>query len=138
MKAIKNIFILLIICAFATQYAGCSKDDSNPTNTEFLSKAWRIVSVTINGAADTSTDYSAFRLTFTVDGSYTLASPDGTDTGTWAFNSNETSIVVDAGTTDEFTMTIIALAASSLTIEFTESGNFKTADELNNWVMTPV
>jgi len=116
----KQLKYFSLIALLITLLVSCGDDDDdNPTNTDLVSKTWRVSRVLINGTEDVSTDYSAYRFTFTSNGTFNFTDPTSRS-GSWAFNSTETTIVVDGET-----YTIITLTETSFIFERTIPENFK-------------
>lgn len=65
---------------------------------------------------------------FKADGTYEAEDSEGTYNGTWELTSNDTKLLFDKGTTDEFEFDIAALTDSRLELAYTESDNSEDID----------
>ncbi|MCU0353333.1 MAG: lipocalin family protein [Cytophagales bacterium] len=128
MKKITWILVLLVGFLAACNGGG---DDPQPSNTELLSKNWQWVKGTVNGAP--YTPQNLVGMEFRADGTYTIRGRNANDSnGTWAFNSNETKIILDG----QGELTIITLNANTLVYEF-ESVNYKDGRVVTRYEFKP-
>jgi hypothetical protein len=118
----KNALLLLrlfVIMLFFLTACKEKEDDPKPaTRTELLTaKPWEVNKVLLNGLDFTNrpelSDFAGMTIKFEANGTYTMASPMASTTGKWAFASNETKLVLDAGTADEITWDIAELNENS-------------------------
>lgn len=131
MKAIHFIRTFLLLVVVATISVRCSCEDPKPAATpqQNLSRVWKIQSAKLNGADfPAGTDFSAFRVTFTTSGGYSIvrgASPVSpskapSGSGTWSLNTTATVVTIDAGTSNSRTLDLSNLSATTATIVWTE------------------
>ena len=125
----KTTIFTFFLAAFVA-FASCKKDDpttppvNTPTKKEMLVRTWKIQSMTVNQMPLPDSMYASNRLTFKTDGTY--ISSDGSssdDTGTWEFNSDETKLIMDKGTSDESTGDIIELSTTKLHMKETDDSS---------------
>lgn len=108
MKKILFLWLPLLLLAACED-----KKAPEPSKTELLSKNWQMQRFTGNGTAYNVIWRAAeFRTDGTCQFTYSSGNPFN---GTWAFNSNETRIIVGR---EEYT--IITLTASQLILEFSD------------------
>jgi hypothetical protein len=100
------------------------------TPLELISGTWRVSRVLLNGNPDNTGNYTAFRITFqSASGNPTNynvipgnapARPNinPANTGTWALGANNTQIILDRGTPNEITLTVLESTENSLRIRF--------------------
>jgi hypothetical protein len=129
----KKIYLLLLLAVFVF----ACKPDENPSKKELLSKTWKIKSVTINGVADNTTNYSSWALTFSNDGTYSFIKGSNTETGTWVLNAAETQIILDQGTSTEKTYTLLSINSSFLDFETTVPATFKEGEKVYVYSLIP-
>jgi hypothetical protein len=128
-----KIYLLLVL----TVIVFACKPDENPSKKELVSKSWKIKSVTINGVADNTTDYSSWTLKFTNDGTYLFTMGSNTETGTWALNAAETQIILNGGTSTEKTYTLLSINKSFLDFETTIPATFKEGEKVYVYSLIP-
>ncbi len=100
---IKKLFLLTLVAGMAL--ASCKKEETpepepQPTKTEMLARTWKADSVFIDNQNSTIL-FTGLRFTFRTDNRYVVVSPLETDSGSWAFASNETQIILDPGPDQE-------------------------------------
>ncbi len=100
------------------------------TPLELISGTWRVSRVLLNGNPDNTGNYTAFRITFqSASGNPTNynvipgnapARPNinPANTGTWALGVNNTQIILDRGTPNEITLSVLESTENSLRIRF--------------------
>jgi hypothetical protein len=115
-----QLFLRLLVISLIFFTACKDKDDDPkpPTRTDILTaKTWKMNRVLGNGIDITNqpfvSEFQDLRLKFEPDKTYTLTSPDGSQTGTWAFADNETKLVFDPNTADADTWEIVELIDNS-------------------------
>jgi hypothetical protein len=119
MKNMLLYFRLLLIPLFLLTGCDDGDDEPQPANRkEILSlKPWKIKKVQASGINITNrpevSEFKDAQIKFEQDGTYTLTNETETRTGTWAFANNETELVLDPNTADEFTMDIVSLRDNS-------------------------
>ncbi len=101
--------LLPILALAIVSISACEDTPTNPGDNRSLltARPWKTTSYTVDGADLTS--LAQVRTVFKTDGTYTATNPDGsTESGTWAFNVDETSIAMTEGatTTDWSIMTL--------------------------------
>ncbi len=107
--------LLLLLAVAAVGFTACKKDEeTTPSKTDLIAKAWKAVDVKIGGLTIPITLLGNPVLTVAKTGTYTEISFGDTATGTWAFYSNETKLILDGGTPDADTLNIVNLTASEL------------------------
>ena len=87
-----KIFTFIFLILIVSMAGDCGGGNPQPTNTQLLSKTWRISNVLSNNI---SKSISNFRLTFT-ESSYTMNNPDGvpqpnnaeSTSGNWHYPTN--------------------------------------------------
>ena len=118
-KLLYFICFLLLVSLFSC------KDDEEPekTKTELLTQNWKLIKLTANGS-DQPTD--GYTIRFTSSNSYTArgALLSLQETGTWAFNSSESEILLNGGP-DKFLINSLTDTNMILTINQT---NYKAGD----------
>lgn len=128
MSKLKLAHYLLVMLAITT-LASCDKDDdAEPSNKGHLtSKAWKGAKITLNEsnftqyfADEVGYDIKNNTITYKGDGTYSDTYGRTTTSGNWEFALNETELVYDKGTEDEFTMQISKLNKDSLIISQTQ------------------
>jgi hypothetical protein len=133
----KKTILLLLLLGFVT--VACKKEE-DPTRSELISRVWKVASVISNGSTDTQTDYSAYRLTFKSDGSYTftnaLTSITPT-TGTWELADNEQSLLLNKGTSAEQKAIIQQITSNNFDVSFTYK-NYKNGEIVLVFKLIPV
>jgi hypothetical protein len=128
MKTMQLLFRLLVVLLFFVTACGDKEDAPKPpSRTGILTaKAWKMNKL-LKNEIDVTDDpsllqFKAMQFEFKADGSYTLTSLLGTQTGTWAFSENDSKVILDPNTTDAQTLEIVELKDSSL--------KFRTANEI--------
>lgn len=116
-------FIVLFLAVAGISLSSCKKEDPAPTKKELLSKTWKINEFYEDGQQINDPSLSSVRLTFNANGTYNSIGFGDNATGPWEFNADETRVIMDKGTVDEFTVSIATLTATSLKITFTDSGS---------------
>lgn len=111
----KKLFLLTLVAGMAL--ASCKKEETpepepQPTKTEMLARTWKADSVFIDNQNSTAL-FTGLRFTFRADNRYVVVSPLETDSGAWAFASNETQIILDPGP-DQEVWTVQTLTSSLL------------------------
>lgn len=71
----------------------------------------------------------AIDLQFNADGTYSATDEEGTETGNWELTNNDTKILFDKGTADEFELDIVELTATRFEGEISEVDNSEDIDE---------
>jgi hypothetical protein len=121
---------LLLMMSLIFVAANCEKPEPGPTpptETEMLSKEWRVKRVLIDNVPDQSTNYSAYRRKFNSDGSYRFTDgPGKTKTGKWKLSSNNQRMILDESTDEEETVFILnGISEDELDLEFTLPEDYK-------------
>lgn len=126
----KKIFLFALLVALV---AACNNgDEPAPTRTQLLAKDWQWVRGTINGSPYTPQNLAG--MVFRADGTYTIRDRAGSGlNGTWAFNSNETKIILNG----QVELNIITLTATTLIYEF-ESVNYKNGNLTTQYEFKPI
>jgi hypothetical protein len=119
MKNLSKIFLLFVALGVTIATTSCNKEEE-PTNTELLTKTWRITEVYINSQLASDTGFNSFRLTFSTAGTYSLTYTGGAENGVWEFNADETQIIIDKGTADEFIWEILSLTIDASRLRTTD------------------
>jgi len=121
----KAKFLILFLALAGIGLSSCKKDDPvvEPTKKELLSKTWKISEFYEDGQQVNDPSLSSVRLTYNTNGTYTAIGFGDNATGTWEFNSDETRIVMDKGTADEWTVSISTLSSTALKITWSEDGS---------------
>lgn len=135
-KIIKYTLTVALGVFSIVYFTGCKKKDPAPSKIEMLSNSWKVSSATVNGTLDGITDYSSYRFAFNADGTYSFMVP-GSGSGTWEFNSSETKIILDAGSSDASEMVIISIASNEVKLEITNPATFKTGQEVIVYTLVP-
>ncbi len=111
--------LVLVVIASLSLLVGCSKDDDNPASGNksrkelLLLKTWELKTATSMGV-DVKTIIESYmkKIKFSSDGTAQIEGSEGSFESTWALASNDTQIVFDQGTSDEFVVTIVSLSES--------------------------
>ena len=116
----------IIILTIGLAVLAC-KEESDPatpdlTPAEMISRTWKTQLVTINGQADNTTDYSAYRFTFNQNQTYRFTMPD-TQEGNWELIANASALTLDKGTDREQRVEVQTLTETELHLEFTEKSD---------------
>jgi hypothetical protein len=119
--------ISLLICLLGISFLiqNCKdKEDPAPSKKELLTAhEWKFSSIDLSSSLDITTKsfitglYTGGKYTFDSNGNYTITLLSIPDSGKWEFTSNDTKIVFDKGTADEFAMDIVTLSASNLDLK---------------------
>jgi hypothetical protein len=110
----KTFFSSLFFIALLVFSQSCKSPDSKPSGRELIAKTWRTSQISLNGSPDQSTVYDSFRWQFGTDGQYTFTQGSGQVlTGTWQLSSNDTVLILDAGTQKERQATIQQLTSTN-------------------------
>lgn len=135
----KFIFSSIALLACFLLFAACKKTNPEPASSgksQLLAKSWKARQVSFIGAGTTVIlylnpaggvqiveDYSAFQLDFSPSGTYSGKDKNGIAvSGTWAFNSNETGLVLDQGVAGkEKVYTLDQLSESELVMNYSET-----------------
>jgi hypothetical protein len=115
-----SLFFLLILGA-------CTDKDKDvkPNKKAVLSeKTWKPSEVYVNGQPVTNAPIFAMRVTFNSNETYTMVTNNGTFTGIWEFNGDQTKVLLDKGTADAEAWDILSLEKGKL--------NFKTQIDVND------
>jgi len=121
---LRSIFILAILVTLSA----CDKDEEI-TRTELLtSEAWNFSEVTTDvpgiDVSEANMLFQGFTITFDADGSYTGNFPnnDGDPNigGSWGWGAGETTIILDAGTTESDEIPVPELTETTLVLEILE------------------
>ncbi len=67
--------------------------------------------------------------TFNADGTYSATDAEGTESGTWELNSNETMMTFDEGEDSEFTMDVVSITPTKFVGSYTETDSSEDLDE---------
>ncbi|GAB2989881.1 hypothetical protein GCM10027284_03030 [Cyclobacterium sediminis] len=117
MKLINKLFCFTCLLVLVSLFS--CKDDEEPekTKTELLTQNWKLIKLTANGS-DQPTD--GYTIRFTASNSYTArgALLSVQETGTWAFNSSESEILLNGGP-DKFLINSLTDTQMTLTINQT-------------------
>lgn len=119
MKNTHLLFRLLVVLLLYVTACGDKESAPRPASrTDILTaKTWKMKKVLMDGINITNlpeaADFVSMRIKFQADGTYSITSPSGTVTGTWAFAANETKLVFDPNTSDENTWDIVELKDAS-------------------------
>jgi hypothetical protein len=117
MKLINKLFCFTCLLVLVSLFS--CKDDEEPekTKTELLTQNWKLIKLTANGS-DQPTD--GYTIRFTASNSYTArgALLSVQETGTWAFNSSESEILLNGGP-DKFLINSLTDTHMTLTINQT-------------------
>ncbi len=105
-------YLSILFLAFSLIMVSCKKEDPAPTKKEMISKTWKTKEVYINGQLSSDPAWSSIRTEVKQNGTYTTTSSSGTNSGVWEFNSDESKIIFDKGSTDEETWEILSLTES--------------------------
>lgn len=112
-----RIALFLASLIVLTTLAGCEDSPTSPADKKaaLTANAWKTTSYTLGGVDVTSSVQVS--TTFRSDGTYTARNPNGTtESGTWTFNVDETSIAMtEGGTTVDWS--ILTLTSSSLHLQ---------------------
>jgi len=157
-KIIKNYLLLLTIISVAL-FSCSDDNDEGPVGVsgsligEWSASSAQVDELTINGqdfstflsglglptefvelfeeefAGDDLIDEFVFDITFNEGGTYLLEDTDGSETGTWELISNNSKILLDKGTEDEFEMDIVELTDVRLETSISEVDNSEDIDE---------
>ena len=115
-------FLVLFLAVAGISLSSCKKEDPAPTKKELLSKTWKISEFYEDGQQVNDPALSSVRLTFNAAGTYTSVGFGSNATGPWEFNADETRIIMDKGTPDEFTGSITTLSTTQFKMTWTEDG----------------
>jgi hypothetical protein len=123
--------LLFMLAGLALMSSKCGGGGATAkTPVELISGTWRVSRVLLNGNPDNTGNYTAFRITFqSASGNATNynvipgnapARPNinPANTGTWTLGANNTQIILDKGTPNEITLTVLESTANSLRIRF--------------------
>ncbi|MCU0389592.1 MAG: lipocalin family protein [Thermoflexibacter sp.] len=121
-----NVFVIFLSIVLLTACGGGGGGTTPKTLLEILSKNWRITRVTINGTVDSQGNYSGYRIVLQQNGTYVVTlgnSPaniviNPTNNGRWEIADNETSIIFDKGTPNEFKVTLVSKTESAFSVRF--------------------
>jgi hypothetical protein len=121
MKNTKFLFGFLVAILFFVTACGDKEDAPKPpSRTELLAaKTWKINKILASNGIDASNDprlvaFKAMQFKFNADGSYTLTSLLGSQTGNWVFAENETKVVLDPNTAGALTFDIAELKDNAI------------------------
>ncbi len=131
MKTISRSILFVSIAALLA--VSCKDDDAKPSNTDLLTaKSWTVTSVTANGIdatdkfsddcdKDDSTKFGKDGKVTNDNGSVKCGSsePQTEESGTWAFESNETKLKITSKGGDVEMYDIDELTATSLKVSYT-------------------
>ena len=116
----------IIILTIGLAVLACKEEGDpttpDPTPPEMISRTWKAQLVTINGQADNTTDYSAYRFTFNQNQTYRFVMPD-TQEGNWELIANASALTLDKGTDREQRVEVQTLTETELHLEFTEKSD---------------
>lgn len=116
--------LLLLLAVATVGFTACKKDEeTTPSKSDLIAKSWKAVDVKINGVSFPIALLGNPVLTVAKAGTYTEISFGDTTTGTWAFYSNETKIILDGGTLDADTLNIVSLTASEFKLSGEDDGD---------------
>ena len=123
----------VILASFILFLSACKKEDSVPTKTDMISRAWKYTAFTaVSGAltVDVLLQMEACEkdnlLRFKSDKTFTdeegatkcnATDPQIINTGNWAFNANETKLVLDGDS-----VLIVSLSSTKLHLRYTDNG----------------
>jgi hypothetical protein len=127
----KAKFLILFLAVAGISLTSCKKEDPAPTKTELLAKTWKISEFYEDGQLISDPSLASVRLTFNANGTYTSVGFGSNSTGSWEFNADDTRILMDKGTVDEFTGSVVTLSTTTFKMTWTEDS---TAYEI---VMVP-
>lgn len=118
----KHALVFTILLAITACKEEGESPSPDPTPSETISRTWQVQSVTVNGQANNTTDYSSFRFTFNTNQTYRFTMPDDRQ-GSWELVSNASALVLDKGTDQEQRVEVQRLSETALHLEFTEQSN---------------
>ena len=125
MKQFKLLLVGLMVFAFIS----CDTEEIAKTTTELLTqKVWTFDIATGNAdnvdlVNEINADWEGLTLDFKTDGTYTVVSNNGTDTGVWKIDSGEDNITLDEGTTDQMSFFIYSISETEMHLQMnTASG----------------
>ena len=133
MNSMKKLFSLGLVAmlALTAVVSSCGKYEEGSKFTLLSAKSrvindWALTSVTYNGTEVISL-YPTVKISFKKDDTYTTSFTSGgfttTETGTWAFNSDKTALLMTAtGSTTVDTQTIIMLKSKMMKLKSVDSG----------------
>lgn len=124
MKNLKLIVMLLAVASLTL--SACKKEEPAAPAADkktLLSKTWKISEFYEDGQQINDPSLSSVRLTFNANGTYTAIGFGDNASGPWEFNSDQSRIVMDKGTADEWTVSIGTLSATTLKITWNEDGS---------------
>ncbi|EPR65069.1 hypothetical protein [Cyclobacterium qasimii] len=119
-----NYNLIYFACLlFLVSLFSCEPDDPKPdppkakTKTELLTQNWKLIKLTANGSDQPTAGYT---INFTSSKSYTAKGPllSVQETGTWAFNSAESEVLLNGGP-DKFLVNTLTDTKMILTINQT-------------------
>ena len=119
MKNYTLYYLLLIAVIFNLTSCGDKDEDiPAPSKQDLLTaKTWQPSKIIVDGLDISSNPSFAFALQvnykFKADKTYIISLLGSSEPGTWEFSSNETVILLDAGTVDENRWTIVELKENS-------------------------
>jgi len=128
MKSLRSVYIFLIVVLVS--FASCSKDDDKedskplPSRREILAaKPWKISKVNLDGIDISDkpafAQFMTLRFKFYNYGTYTFALAAGKGNGFWAFDADETKIILDKETSGELLWEVLELKDNSFKIRET-------------------
>ena len=122
MKSNLSFLIFLFVCLLTV--SGCKKDDEPLTKTDILTaKAWKFQDLVAFGQNLTTLGVGSFLgpvansdFKFNRDGTYvaTNRTTNASAPGKWEFDTNETKLILDKGTSSESTFDILTLTDKNL------------------------
>ena len=123
MKLINKLLYFTSLLLLVSLFSCKDDDDPKPeppkekTKTELLTQNWNLIKLTANGS-DQPTD--GYTVRFTSSNSYTArgALLSVQETGTWAFNSSESEVLLNGGP-DKFLINTLTASKMILTINQT-------------------
>lgn len=127
----KKIFWIICMTFVSGFFFSCD-DDDDPSNTEVISKTWRVDSYTVIDGVE-GTDRSGHTFTFSNNGNYTFNIPSA-QTGIWTFQSGSSDrvIILDGSTQVD----VLSLSSTELDLEF-DSPTFKDPDRKIRYNLIP-
>lgn len=127
----KYAALLVVLLVYISIISGCKKDDepNQPTRTDILTgREWKFQEIwafnqnlTNLGITDYFGELANSNFKFNRDGSYTATNRTTNDevTGKWEFNSDETQLILNKGTSNENTLGIVTLTDKNLDLRQT-------------------
>ena len=116
----KILFLCFIIALAVT---ACQPDDpATPSRKSTLSRVWQSDEVLVNGQQDSDPFWTSLSMDMKSNNTYTMSSSLSPSTGVWELSADESTVILDKGTSSEKNWSIDELNSSIWKTSFSNNG----------------